>query len=582
MNGATPPRRQEQASEASAASAAERTPTAVDACAEEHFERWLALHPDEATILGRSGVETEYADYSPAGREAVAALNRETLATLEELEPADAVDEVTVHALRERLGLELELHATGRTELNNLASVPQEVRMVPELMPQSSPQDFAHLAGRLQNLPAALEGWWESLRASRAAGHVPAARQIRAVIEQSRSYAAADGALSTFVDAARQAGVDDADVERVRDGAATAAAGYERLADRLAEDLLPTAPQADAVGVEHYRLASRVFTGTELDLEETYRWGLEELESIVARQRQVAERIRPGADVAEARRILDSDPARRLEGTEALQDWMQRLSDEAVAALSGAHFDIPAPMDVLECRIAPTQDGGVYYTGPSDDFSRPGRMWWSVPPEDTSFTTWAETTTVYHEGVPGHHLQIGTATLVKDRLNSWRRHGCHVSGFAEGWALYAEQLMDELGFLADAGDELGMLDMQRMRAARVVFDIGVHCGFEAPEALGGGVWTPEQGREFLREHLPISEAQQEFEFVRYLGWPGQAPSYKVGQRVFEQLRAERRAAEGEAFDLRAFHTELLQLGMVGLDTLRLAVGPRDGASPGAR
>ncbi|MDZ5078727.1 DUF885 domain-containing protein [Nesterenkonia sp. HG001] len=548
-----------------------RAPTAVDAHAEEHFERLLAISPEEATMLGRSGAETEYSDLSPAGREEVVAEHRRALAGLDGLTAQDRTDEVTVHAMRERLGLEIALHETGRTELNNLASPSQEVRMVLELMPQSSAEDFAHIAGRLHNLPGALEGHWESLRHSQNLGHVPARRQVLAVAEQCRDYARTDGALSTLIEAARQAGLGDDVVAHVTDGVAAAAGGYQQLAARLVDGLLPDAPEEDAVGPEHYRLASQLFTGTVLDLEETYEWGLEELSRLVAAQQKVAERIRPGASIAEAKQILDADPARQLHGTEALQAWMQRLSDAAVVALKDTHFDIPAPMDVVECRIAPTQDGGVYYTGPSDDFSRPGRMWWSVPPEDTSFTTWAETTTVYHEGVPGHHLQIATATLVKDRLNSWRRHGCFVSGYAEGWALYAEELMGELGHLSDPGDAMGMLDMQRMRAARVVFDIGVHCRMPAPQQHGGGTWTPEAGRAFLREHLPISEAQLDFEFVRYLGWPGQAPSYKVGQRVFEQVRAEREAAEGAQFDLRAFHTEVLQLGMLGLDTLRFAL-----------
>ncbi|GAB3190912.1 DUF885 domain-containing protein [Nesterenkonia suensis] len=548
-----------------------REPTAVDAHAEDHFERLVALSPEEATLLGRPGAETEYSDLSPAGREEVAAEHRRALAGLDGLTAADHTDEVTLHAMRERLGLQIAVHESGRTELNNLASPAQEVRMVLELMPQGTAEDFAHIAGRLHNLPGALEGHWESLRHSRRLGHVPARRQVLAVAEQCRDYARADGALGSLVEAARQAGLDSGDVGRVTAGVTVAAEGYQRLAERLTEELLPAAPAEDAVGTDHYRLASQVFTGTVLDLDETYQWGLEELARLVAAQQQVAERIRPGASIAEAKQILDAAPARQLHGTEALQGWMQRLSDEAVAALKDTHFDIPAPMDVLECRIAPTQDGGVYYTGPSDDFSRPGRMWWSVPPSDTSFTTWAETTTVYHEGVPGHHLQIATATLVKDRLNSWRRHGCFVSGYAEGWALYAEELMGELGFLADPGDLMGMLDMQRMRAARVVFDIGVHCRMPAPESFGGGTWTPEAGRIFLREHLPISEAQLDFEFVRYLGWPGQAPSYKIGQRVFEQVHAAREAADGAAFDLRAFHTEVLQLGMLGLDTLRFAL-----------
>ena len=548
-----------------------RTATAVDVYAEDYFEKLLALTPEDATILGRTGVETQYSDYSPAGEQEIVDLHRRTLAGLDDLVAQDHTDEVTLHAMRERLGLLIRLHETGRTELNNIASAPQSVRMVLELMPQRTSRDFTHIAGRLRNLPAALDGYWESLRSSRDQGHVPARRQVLAVADQCHSYAADDGALATLVGAARDAGLEESEIGRVADAVAAATAGYRQLADRLTAELLPHAPTQDAVGRDLYALVSQTYTGTELDLEETYRWGLDELARIIAAQEEVAEQIRPGASIQEAKALLDADPARQLHGTDALQSWMQRLSDQAVNELKGTHFDIPTPMDTLECRIAPTQDGGVYYTGPSDDFTRPGRMWWSVPPSDTTFTTWAETTTVYHEGVPGHHLQIGTATLVKDRLNSWRRHGCFVPGFAEGWALYAEKLMDELGYLADPGDAMGMLDMQRMRAARVVFDIGVHCRLQAPQQWGGGEWTPEQGKEFLRAHLPISPAQLDFEFTRYLGWPGQAPSYKVGQKVFEELRAQREAAEGPAFDLRAFHSEVLQLGMLGLDTLRFAV-----------
>src|SRR5699024_4128229 len=129
------------------------------------------------------------------------------------------------------------------------------------------------------------------------------------------------------------------------------------------------------------------------------------------------------------------------------------------------------PMDYVEAMIAPTQDGGIYYTGPSEDFTRPGRMWWSVPEGEETFTTWQQKTTVFHEGVPGHHLQVATAVLNADQLNAWRRNWLWVSGHGEGWALYAEELMRELGYFDDPGDYLGMLDAQRMRAARMVFDI---------------------------------------------------------------------------------------------------------------
>ncbi|WP_150460288.1 DUF885 domain-containing protein [Nesterenkonia ebinurensis] len=549
-----------------------RQPTAVDEFVEDYFAKHLELNPEEATYLGIPGHETDYGDYSPAGKAERAAHEAATLRDLQSLTPSDHTDAVTLHAMRERLGLSVALHETGREDINNIATPAHGARQILDLMPQSTDEDFAHIAQRLQNLPAALEGWWKSLVAARRGGEVSAVRQVQAAAGQFASYAAQDGALAQLVTAAEAAQVTGGVVDDVRKGVQAAAEAYLQLSRRLTEGLLPAAPAQDAVGTDYYRLASQSFTGTRLDLEETYQWGLAELARLVAAQEQVAEQIRSGASVAEAKEILNTDPARKLHGTKALQEWMQQLSDQAVADLKDVHFDIPSPMDQLECRIAPTTDGGVYYTGPSDDFARPGRMWWSVPPEDTEFTTWAETTTVYHEGVPGHHLQVATAVMVKDRLNSWRRNGCFTSGYAEGWALYAEDLMAELGYLQDPGDMMGMLDMQRMRAARVVFDIGLHCGFRAPAEWGSQTWNPVSGRAFLREHLPISEAQLDFELTRYLGWPGQAPSYKVGQRVFQQIRAEREATLGADFDLKAFHTELLQLGSLGLDTLRWALG----------
>ncbi len=343
----------------------------------------------------------------------------------------------------------------------------------------------------------------------------------------------------------------------------------------LREEIAPAAPQADAVGRERYALWSRYFLGAVVDLDETYAWGLEELARVVAEQQAVADQLYgPGTDIREAMDRLDRDPARMLKGTAALQEWMQATSDAAVAALAGTQFDIPDPVRRLECRIAPTQSGGIYYTGPSADFSRPGRMWWSVPAGVTDFSTWREKTTVYHEGVPGHHLQIGQTVYRADLLNMWRRMASWVSGHGEGWALYAERLMADLGFLEDPGDRMGMLDGQRLRAARVVLDIGVHLGKPAPEQWGGGAWDAAKAWPFLQANANMAEGFLAFELDRYLGWPGQAPSYKIGQRLWEEIRDDARAAaerDGGVFDLKAFHRRALDVGSVGLDVLREAL-----------
>jgi uncharacterized protein (DUF885 family) len=341
------------------------------------------------------------------------------------------------------------------------------------------------------------------------------------------------------------------------------------LQNFLRDELAPVATTEDAIGRERYSLLSQRFLGAKIDLEETLQWGIEELARVKAEQEAVANEIKPGATVAEAIEVLNSDPSRKLHSTEELQAWMQRLSDQAIEELGKTHFDIPEKLRTLECMIAPTNSGVIYYTGPTDDFSRPGRMWWSVPAGVTEFDTWRETTTVYHEGVPGHHLQIATQVYNREELNDWRRMANWCSGHGEGWALYAERLMQDLGFLNDPGDRLGMLDGQRMRAARVVLDLSVHLG--KPRLDGTGTWDFDYAVAFMTENVNMSAEFINFEVHRYFGWPGQAPSYKIGQRIWEQIRDEAAAKAGADWDIKKFHRDALNLGALGLDTLRKAI-----------
>lgn len=552
-----------------------RSLTDVDQIANEYFEKVLDLNPVHATELGRKGVETLYPDYSPAGEKAFARLAKKTLKKVDNVLPIDDVDLVTLDALQERLSLYRKQYKAGfgGWQMNNIASVPQEVRSVFDLMKRNTQQDWEHIVGRMHRVTEALEGYIQTLEAAREEGKVAPRRQVDIVIEQTAAYYAPGGFFDDL--AAEVAEAVPALKDEAAAGAEAAKEGYRRLNSYLVEKLQPVAPSRDAVGRKAYSLHSRSFLGTTIDLDETYAWGVKELESIIARQREVAEEIEPGASIERAKQLLDEDPARQLHGTDELKAWMQKLADAAVENLADTHFEIGGPMRRIECCIAPTNEGGIYYTGPSPDFSRPGRMWWSVPEGEDTFTTWRETSTVYHEGVPGHHLQIAIATALQGTMNSWRTNMLWVSGHGEGWALYAERLMEELGYLKDPGDRMGMLNAQRMRAARVVFDIGVHCEMPIPdewaEQLGvepGTIWTSELGYEFLKLNLDESEGHLRFEFLRYLGWPGQAPSYKIGERLWLELRDQ---ALRRGDDMRAFHTRALLLGSVGLDTLRRAL-----------
>ncbi|MDX6275921.1 MAG: hypothetical protein QOJ72_49 [Nocardioidaceae bacterium] len=542
-----------------------RTPSALDALAEEWLDTELELHPEGRVMLGRPGSQSEYADYSPDGASADAAAERSILARVEAAEPIDEVDRITKAELIRTLSLEVEQYDAGfwQRQLNVIASPSQGIRDIFDLMPTDTPDAWADIAARLQNIPAAMSGYVASLRAGIAADNVPAIRQVREVSTQARKQTGPEGFFYGLASQAEQQDVPESLRVDLAAGARAAAEAYSALVRFLDDELAPRAPEADGVGREHYALASRGFVGAEIDLDETYEWGLEELARMVAEQEAIADQILPGGTVAEAIELLDTDSSRKLHGTDALQAWMQETSDRATEELGRTHFDIPEPMRRIECMIAPTQEGGIYYTPPSEDFSRPGRMWWSVPEGITEFDTWRELTTVYHEGVPGHHLQCGLATYNSAELNAWRRINWN-SGHGEGWALYSERLMADLGYLDDPADRLGMLDGQRMRAARVVLDLGVHLGKPKPD--GSGPWTGDYAFGFMAQHVNMNEPFIRFEVNRYLGWPGQAPSYKVGQRMWEQLRDEYVAANGP--DLKEFHRRALAVGSIGLGTLR--------------
>lgn len=545
----------------------------IDQIANRWVETITKLSPSFATGVGSTIGADKLDDHSPEAQSTYAAEARNVLTGLGRTEPTDDTDRVTLDAMRSDLSLTLEMHDAHfyRRDLNVIASPAQGIRDVFDLSPTATVKDWENLASRMNDVGESLAGYQRSLREGIAAKDTPAKRQVIGNIEKALGIAAKDGFFLKFAASAKADSGELPEALKIElaKAAQGATAAYGEFAKFLKEQLLPNSSEVDAIGRERYELFSRGFLGSKIDLDATYQWGIEELARVVAEQTEVANQIKPGASIEEVVKFLDEDPSRKLHGTDALQAWMQNKSDEAIASLSGSHFEIAEKMKTLECMIAPTQSGGIYYTPPTDDFSRPGRMWWSVPPGVTDFNTWRELTTVYHEGVPGHHLQVAQAVFNKDDLNNWRRNVSWSSGHGEGWALYAERLMLDLGYLDDPGDRLGMLDGQRMRAARVVLDIGVH--LSKPKLTGSGVWDYDYALEFMLKNVNMPKEFVTFEVNRYFGWPGQAPSYKVGQRIWEQIRDEVKAKQGASFDIKAFHKKALNLGGLGLDSLRTAV-----------
>ncbi|MFI1970838.1 DUF885 domain-containing protein [Streptomyces cinnamoneus] len=541
--------------------------------ADSYVDAYVRLDPITGTFLGIAECARRLPDYSPAGERAVADLARATLAALTEAERrpgADSADERRcARLLRERLTARLAVHEADEhlRAVSNMESPLHSVREVFALMPTETAEDWSAITDRLHAVPAALEGY----RASLAEGlekKLPAGpRQVATVLVQLGEWiGTGNGWFGDFTAQGPQelrAGLDA--------GAAAARGALVALRDWLRDVYAPAVEGApDVVGRERYALWSRYWNGTDLDLREAYAYGWSEYHRLIGEMRTEAEKILPGAATPwEALAHLDVH-GEHIEGVEEVRVWLQKLMDDSIEALDGTHFELAERVKRVESHIAPAGGAAApYYTEPSEDFSRPGRTWLPTMGQ-TRFPVYDLVSTWYHEGVPGHHLQLAQWMHVADRLSRYQAGVGIVSANCEGWALYAERLMDELGFLTDPERRLGYLDAQMMRATRVIIDIGMHLELEIPAHSPfhpGERWTPELAQEFFGLHSGRPADYVESELVRYLGMPAQAIGYKLGERAWLAGREAARAAHGDAFDAKAWHMAALSLGSLGLDDL---------------
>lgn len=535
----------------------------IFALCDEYVTRSAALDPVGAGMIG---IDVEFApatDYGPDGIAARAALISDTLGRLASLPPQGEADVRAAAHLRERLEAELAWHRIG--EPFRAVQAPfgliTDLRDSVDLLPHGSDDEWRDVAARLAAVPEMLDGWRASLEAGLAQG-MPAARRQALELAVQTALFASDGTHRALVTSYGDGPV-RAELER---GAEAAHAGYAEATRYLREEYAPRAAQEDAVGAERYAVGARLNLGADIDLVDAYQWGWAELARIGAELAAEAQRVRPGASVEEATTILNE--TQYVDGVDAYRGWLQERHDQAVEQLHGTHFDIAEPLRRVDVTLAlGSTSGAAYYTSPSEDLSRPGRTWWPVGGDRDRFETWNELTTVFHEGVPGHHLQLGATRVAGDSLSRFGRNSW-VSGHGEGWALYAERLADELGWFTEPGTRLGMLGASALRAARVVIDIGVHLDLPLPD---GSKWTFDKACEVLRDQGRCEPHRVHAEVVRYFGWPGQAPSYKLGERAWLAAREEARQRLGAAFDLRRWHTAALELGPVGLSGLAEAL-----------
>ena len=553
----------------------------IFAIADGYIDELAALDPIAATGMGVAGHDDRLPDLSPDGAAARDALYARTLAALDAAPIESDRDRVATAFMQDRLGLSRERHAAGDPlrDVRVLGSRMSSVRSTFDLMAYTNDDEWATAARRMRAVPAALDGWITSQRAGVARGVVAAKRQAAGAAQQASTWGGNTETRPYFhalVD--RYEATTDhnsALLTDLRAAAMAATEAYARVAAFLSGEYHDAATPRDPVGPERYAREARGYLGMTIDPVETYEWGWDELARIEARARAVCNDISPGATWAEAVDILEHDPRYVIDGVDDFRAWNQDLIDRTIAALDGVHFDIADPLRTCEAMIAPPGGAAaMYYTGPSEDFSRPGRTWYPTLGK-TRFPLWREVSICYHEGVPGHHLQVAQTVYLAESLSRYQRLSGFISGHGEGWALYAERLMGELGYLDDPAWELGMLAAQAMRAVRVIVDIGMHLELPIPahsDYHPGATWNAELALPFVIERSRFPADFMASEVDRYLGLPAQAISYKVGERVWLECRAEAQQRLGAAFNLKAWHAYALDLGGLGLDTLRTELG----------
>ncbi|WP_028814914.1 DUF885 domain-containing protein [Streptomyces flavidovirens] len=541
--------------------------------ADAYVDALIALDPITGTYLGVRECSSRLPDFSPEGQKALAALARTTLAELDRAEAlagADSdVERRCGRLLRERLTAELAVHDAdeGLRAVSNIHSPAHSIRSVFTVTPTETAEDWAAVAERLRAVPGAFEGYRESLALGLERGLPGGPRATETFTGQLAEWAGdGRGWFEEFAAAGPDALRGELD-EAARGATAAVAA----LRDWMRDVYGPAVKSApDTVGRERYARWSRYFNGTDLDLDEAYAYGWSEYHRLLGEMKTEAEKILPGAATPwEALAWLD-EHGTHIEGVEETRAWLQALMDEAIEALDGTHFELAERVRKVESRIAPPGSAAApYYTPPSEDFSRPGITWLPTMGE-TRFPVYDLTSTWYHEGVPGHHLQLAQWVHVADRLSRYQASVGMVSANAEGWALYAERLMDELGFLGDAERRIGYLDAQMMRSTRIIVDIGMHLELEIPADSPfhpGERWTPKLAQEFFGMHSGRPADFVESELTRYLSMPGQAIGYKLGERAWLLGRENARKAHGDAFDAKAWHMAALSQGSLGLDDL---------------
>jgi uncharacterized protein (DUF885 family) len=553
----------------------------LSALAAEYWEGRMRADPVEATLLG----DRRYDDRMPeVGRAANEAELRRLRGLLERVRALgrlvdgdagrmEASDRITLGALAGELESEV---AVRECRLFEWAVDPREGPQVlfltlANLQTVTSPEQGRALVSRWQKMGGYVDGKIDGLRLAASEGRLATRESVVRVLRQldellaqptgewvlmAPAKAARPGWPAAEV-AALQAGVKDAVERSIRPA-------FERYAGFLRAEILPRARGEAKVGVRNvpeglacYDRLIGVYTSLSLAAAEIHRIGLEEIARIRGEMSSLGERLFGTRELAAIQARLRGDRGLYFGTRDEIEAKAREALRKAEASMPRWLGRFPRTPCVVK-RVEPFEEKDMYiayYRQPAADGSRPGAYYVNTYAPETRPRFEAEVL-AFHESIPGHHVQIALAQEMQ-AIPEFRKH-LGVTSFVEGWALYTERLADELGLYGGDLDRMGMLSFDAWRAARLVVDTGIH--------VEG--WSRGRAIAYMTENTALAPNNIENEVDRYIGWPGQALAYKLGQREIFALRREAQARLGARFDLRSFHDVLLGHGAVSLAVLR--------------
>jgi len=537
----------------------------------EQWEYTLRTSPEFASILGDRRYNDQVSDASEKAAYADLAETKKFLKRFEAIDTTAFSDQEKLNRnlmIRDlRNGVAGAKFKYWQMPVNQMSGIHLNAAQLPSALPFATVKDYEDYVVRLGKFPKIMDDIMANMRKGMAARLMPPKFLLEKVAEQAQGIADTKGAASPFAVPLANFPESFPAQEKERLRAAVLAAidshvipAYQRFAKFVRDEYAPKGRTDVGVwalpdGRERYAFQVRNMTTTEVPPEEIHQIGLREVARIEGEMLKIAQKL-GSSDLKAFNQAVEANPDLKAKSKQQMLDMYTKYIDQMYARLPQLFGRLPkAKLEVLPVQeFREKEASGASYENGSPDGSRPGRVYVNTY-EATSRKTLSFESTAYHEGVPGHHMQLAIQQELPE-LPPFRQQGGYTA-FIEGWALYSERLGKEVGFYQDPYNDYGRLNDEMLRAIRLVVDTGLH----------HKKWTRDQVVQFFRDHSAIDEVEIQSETDRYIVWPGQALAYKMGALKILELRERAQKELGAKFDIRGFHDEVLGAGALPLQEL---------------